>query len=338
MANALLGLCLALTAALWPALAAAADASVAPRFLRIATGTTSGTYFPVGTMIANAISNPPGTPGCAQGGSCGVPGLIAVAATSQGAVENVRNLLRGGVETALVQADVAFWAYTGRQLFARGPKGEELRAIASLYPETLHVVVRRDAGIESIAKLRGKRVSLGPRESGSAVDARLVLGAHGLKEGDIKAEYLSPAASADRMRAGELDALFMVGGHPVPAIAGLAEGLPLDILPVEGVEAQKLIDGNPFFTPTVIPGHTYRNVGDRITLSVSALWVTSAKLDDELVYQMTVALWHPASQSALRHGHPTGRLIRLDTALDGVAIPLHDGAQRFYREAGRLPE
>ncbi|MEE9140790.1 MAG: TAXI family TRAP transporter solute-binding subunit [Alphaproteobacteria bacterium] len=311
-------------------------------YWRIGTGAASGTYFPVGSLIANAISNPPGSRPCEKGGGCGVPGLIAVAQSTHGSVENVDSIGAGKLESGLSQADVAYWAYTGQWVYARKEPVTSLRAIANLYPESLHVVVRRDAGIKSIADLRGKRVSLGEKESGTEVGAKVILGAYGLTEADVEAYHLTPGQAADRLRDGGIEAFILVAGAPVTAIADLAvamaaEGGPgIDLVPIAGPAANLIRENYAFFTRTRIPGGVYRGIGSTPTFSVGAQWVVSADVDEELVYGITRALWHETSRVLLDSGHPKGREIRLENALDGIAIPLHAGAQRYYREVGLI--
>ncbi len=133
------------------------------KFLRIGTGAIGGTYFPVGGLIANAISSPPGSRSCEAGGSCGVPGLIAVTQSTQGSVENVIAVGGGELETALTQADIAYFAYFGKGVLAKRGRLSNLRAIANLFPEMVHLVVRRESGIWEVAGLKGKRVNLGER-------------------------------------------------------------------------------------------------------------------------------------------------------------------------------
>src|SRR6266404_2032040 len=129
-------------------------------FFRIGTGGTAGTYFPIGGLIANAISNPPGSRTCADGGSCGVPGLVATAVASNGSVNNVTAIAADSMQSGFVQSDVAYWAYNGTGIYDGRPKVDVLRAIANLYPESFHLVVRKGAGIKSIRDLKGKRMSL----------------------------------------------------------------------------------------------------------------------------------------------------------------------------------
>ena len=131
------------------------------KFLRIGTGAIGGTYFPVGGLIANAISSPPGSRSCEAGGSCGVPGLIAVTQSTQGSVENVIAVGRGELETALTQADIAYFAYFGKGVLAKQGRLANLRAIANLFPEMVHLVVRRESAIWEVEGLKGKRVNLG---------------------------------------------------------------------------------------------------------------------------------------------------------------------------------
>ena len=149
-------------------------------FFRIGTGGTVGTYFPIGGLIANAISNPPGSRACADGGSCGVPGLVATAVASNGSVANVAGIATGSMQSGFVQSDVAYWALNGTGIYEGRPKVDVLRAIANLYPESFHLVVRKGAGIKSIRDLKGKRMSLDEPGSGTLVDARLILAAYGM--------------------------------------------------------------------------------------------------------------------------------------------------------------
>ncbi len=306
-------------------------------YFRIATGTTDGTYFPIGTLIASAISNPPGSRDCADGGSCGVPGLIAVVQASKGSVENVGLIAKGAVESGLSQADVAYMAYNGLGRFRGGAPYDGLRVIATLFPEMVQIAVRKYSGIYAVEDLRGKRVSLGEVGSGTALDAEVIMAAYGLKLNDYKVVYFNLGESADRLRLGKLDAFFIIAGTPVPAIEDLAEQTNIALLPIHGATADRLREKFSFFAAATLPAGVYRNVGDTKTLSVGAQWLVSTRLSESQAYEMTRALWHPSTRRLFDHGHPVGRLIQLESALDGLAIPLHDGAKRYYREVGALP-
>ncbi len=311
-------------------LAAAAAATVAAsgmgwaqqKFFRIGTGGTAGTYYPVGGMIANAISS---------------DRISASAVASNGSVANVNAIAGGQAESGFAQADVATWAYTGTGVYEGKGRVEELRAIANLYPESVHLVVRKGLGVKTPADLKGKRVSLDEPGSGTLINARTILAAYGVTEKDIKPEYLKPNQAGEKLKDGSVDAFFFTGGYPAGAIAELAAtGAGIELVPIAGPEADKLRESAKFFAPDEIPAGTYKDIGAVKTLAVGAQWVTSAKIDADLVYEVTKATWSDKTRAVLDAGHAKGKVIRKETALQGLGIPLHPGAERFYREAGLL--
>ena len=307
------------------------------QFFRIGTGGTAGTYYPIGGLIANAISNPPGSRACEEGGSCGVPGLIATAVASNGSVGNVNSINGGTLEAGFSQSDVAYWAQTGTGLWEGQPPVEKLRLIANLYPESIHLVARKDAGIASVADLKGKKVSLDEPGSGTLVDAKIILEAFGLTESDVSPEYLKPDQAADRMRDGAMDAFFFVGGYPAGAIAELSSQHDVVLVPITGPEVDKLRESYTFFATDNFPAGTYKGQdADVPTISVGAQLVTSADLSEDLVYGIAKALFNDTTQKLFAAGHAKGKNITLDNAVQGAGIPFHPGAEKFYREAGKL--
>jgi TRAP transporter TAXI family solute receptor len=306
------------------------------KFFTIGTGGTAATYYPVGGVIANAISNPPGSRACDEGGSCGVPGLIASAVSSRGSVDNVNAIVSGLRNSGFAQSDVAYWAYTGTGTMAGQPPAADLRAIAALFPEHIHLVALADSGINSVADLKGKRVSLDEPGSGTFVDANLILEANGLTEGSFTAEALKPDAASDALRNGQIDAFFFVGGYPTGAIVELASAVKIKLVPIAGPGAEALISKYGFFSASDIPEGAYEGVGTTTTVAVGAQWITSAKEDEALIYDITKALWNAKTRVLLDVGHAKGKSITAETALDGIGIPLHPGAERFYKEAGML--
>ena len=305
-------------------------------FFRIGTGGTAGTYFPIGGLIANAISNPPGSRTCADGGSCGVPGVVATAVASNGSVANVNAINSGSMQSGFTQSDVAYWAYNASGIYDGRPKVDTLRAIANLYPESFHLVARKGSGIKSIKDLKGKRMSLDEPGSGTLVDARLILAAYGMTEKDVKAEYLKPQQSADKLKDGALDAFFSVSGWPQGAIAELAATTGIDLVAIDGPEAENLIKQFSFFAADEIPDGAYKGVAGVKTVSVNAIWATSSKQADQLIYNITAALWNPSTRKLLDSGHAKGKAIKLETAIVGLGIPLHAGAEKFYKEKGLI--
>jgi TRAP transporter TAXI family solute receptor len=310
------------------------------RFFRIGTAATTGTYFQIGGMLANAISKPPGSRDCDRGGSCGVAGLVAVAQATQGSVENVEAVGAARFESALAQSDIAFGAYSGSGLFKGKPPIKSLRAIAALFPESVHLVVGADGPIHGLKDLRSKRVGLGEKESGTLVDARLILDAAGIAEKDVKGDYRSLSLDAAALGHDEIDAFFLFGGYPVPAISELAASTPSRLVPLGDDIADRLTRKYSFFTADTIPAGTYHGIDEPTpTIGTRALWIVNADIPDDLVYSITKALWHETSRKILDQGHPMGQRIRLETALQGVVVPLHPGAERFYRDVGmQIPE
>ncbi len=295
----------------------------AQQFFRIGTGGTAGTYYPVGGMIANAVSQP--------------GKIVATAAATNGSVANVNGISGGSLESGFSQSDVATWAQKGTGIFEGKPHVPGLRMIANLYPETIHVVVKKGSGIKSVTDLKGKRVALDEPGSGTLINARLVLAAYGVLETDIKPEYIKPNQAGDKMKDGSLDAFFFTGGAPAGAIAELASsGSGIELLPIDGPQAQGLRMASPFFANDTIPAETYKGVAAVNTLAVGAQWVTSDKADAETVYQITKALFSDATQKTLQAGHAKGKMITLKNAVQGVGIPFHPGAERYYREVGAL--
>ncbi len=306
------------------------------QFFTIGTGGTSFTYYPVGGVIANAISKPPGSRPCDDGGSCGVEGLIASAVSSRGSVDNVNAIMSGLRDSGFAQSDVAYWAYTGTGTMEGEEPATDLRTIAALFEEHIHLVALADSGINAVADLKGKRVSLDEPGSGTYVDANLILEANGLSQDDIEPEQLKGAAATEALRNGKVDAIFVVAGYPTGAIVELASAADIKLVPIDGEGADGLTGEHGFFSASEIPGDAYEGVEGAATIAVGAQWYTHADKDEELIYQITQALWNEKSRKLLDVGHAKGAAITTESALNGVGVPLHPGAERFYKEAGLL--
>ena len=304
------------------------------QFHRIATGASGSTHYTIGGAIANAVSSPPGARACEQGGSCGVPGLVAVVQTTKGGIENVEAVNGGDAESALIEADLVYWAFRGTGLFKDREPAGRLRAIANLFASAVHVIVPSGSAILSIADLKGKRVSLGPPDSGTAATAKTVLQAYGLSPTDIEANYYPPGQASDLFEAGELDAFFVLGGLPDTVVSDLAARVSLRFLPINGTAREDLTSFYPFFKSARIDSGVYPNVGFTPTVGINTQWIISADADEALVYGLTEALWHERNRMLLEAGHAEGKEIMLESALEHIAIPLHPGAKRFYEEQG----
>src|SRR5271163_564200 len=245
-------------------------------FFRIGAAATAGSFFEIGGILASAISKPADSLPCDQGGSCGVPGLVAVAQATQGSVENLRMVASDQIESGIAQPDVVSWAVAGTGVFADEGPLKKLRAIASLFPESLHVVVRADGPIQTLAELKGRHISLGQTGSGTLVDARIVLAASGLSEQDMSVEYLRSGTAAADLSDVSLESFFLIGGIPIPAVRALAATTPIRLIPIPDDVLSRMQEKYGPYSRSVIPADTYPGVGIATpTIGFYALWVVS---------------------------------------------------------------
>lgn len=305
------------------------------RMLLMGSGSVGGNYFVLGELIGGVISHPNGSLPCGQGGTCGIEGVQAINLTSAGSLANLQALKAGKISSGFAQSDIAYWAYTGTGVFAGKEKNADLRAIASLYPEAMHIVVRKDLNLQSVADLKGKRVSVGSRNSGTLSLARIVLEAYNLAEDDLKTEYLNNQQSIAKLKKGELDAMFFSVGAPAPAFTHLFdESDDFTLLSIDRVAQKKIFQTGHYFSQHTIDAGVYHDVPEVDTVSVFALWLCSANLDEELVYKMTKALWGHTSRQLLDSSY-IGEKVNIKNSLKGIGIPLHKGAKRYYNEIGK---
>ncbi len=310
-----------------------------PTFFRIGTGSAGGTYFPIGGTIANGISAPPGARPCDEGGQCGVPGLIAIAQSTTASVFNNTAVQNGELEAGLAAADVTRSMYLGEGKFDGKPH-PNLRIVANLFPEDLHLVLPDGASLEGIGDLAGKRVGIAQAGSGTQVAVEMILEEWGLTRDDYDEAELNNSQSAERLADGQLDAYFYAAGWPVSAMVQLATTKGMELHSFSDADLAQINALIPAYIPSMIPAGVYEGVDYEVkTPAVSALLVVSADLSEDLVYGITAALWNDNTRKLLDNGHAKGKQITPDTALDGIAnlgVPLHAGAEKFYREAGLL--
>jgi hypothetical protein len=238
----------------------------------------------------------------------------------------------GRSESALVQADVANWAFHGEGAFKKAGPHTNLRAIARLYDEGVHLVVSTESGITSVSGLKGKRVSLDRSGSGTRPDAQLVLKAYKVRDRDLTLVNKDADHAADLMLKGELDAFFYVGGWPSPTIADLTARGVATVAPIDGDEALRLVRDQPFMSAVRMPAGTYDNVDAVETLAVGALWLVHADVSEALVYGIAQSLFHEKNRDQLDRGHAKGQSVRIEDAVNGISIPLHRGAARYFEE------
>lgn len=325
--------------ALATALAAGTAVAQDPTFFRIGTGSAGGTYFPIGGTIANGISAPPGSRACDEGGQCGVPGLIAIAQSTTASVFNNTAVENGELEAGLAAADVTRSMYLGEGKFDGKPH-PKLRIVANLFPEDLHLVMPKGASLGGLADLAGKRVGIAQAGSGTQVAVEQMLAEWGVTRDNMDEAELNNSQSAERLADGQLDAYFYAAGWPVSAMVQLSTTKGMELHSFSDEDLAKINEIIPAYIPSKIPAGVYEGVDyDVKTPAVSALLIVSSDLSEELVYGITKAMWNDNTRKLLDNGHAKGKQITPDTALDGIAalgVPLHAGAEKFYREAGLL--
>lgn len=326
-------------AAIAATLAAGTALAEDPKFFRIGTGSAGGTYFPIGGTIANGISAPPGSRPCDKGGQCGVPGLIAIAQSTTASVFNNAAVQNGELEAGLAGAYSTRDMYLGVGKF-EGKPHPKLRVVANLYPEDLHLVLAKGTKIDNLGDLKGKRVGIAQAGSGTQVAVEAMLGLWGVNRDNIDEAELNNSQSAERLADGQLDAYFYAAGWPVSAMVQLATTKGMDLHSFTDEDMAKINKAVPAYIPSMIPAGAYEGVDyDAKTPAVSALLVVSSDLSEDFVYAIAKALWNDNTRKLLDNGHAKGKQITLETALDGVAalgVPLHDGAKKFYKEAGMM--
>jgi TRAP transporter TAXI family solute receptor len=209
--------------------------------------------------------------------------------------------------------------------------------IAALYPETLHLVAAPSAKIETVSDLRGKRVALGVKDSADFVRARAVLAAYGLSERRVNPVYERPERAATMLEQGKLDAFFVSGGAPMPLVTALTGAHKAVLVPLTGKGRDRLLKNAPGLEADVIPAGLYPGMAAVPAVRGQVLWMVRDTAQPDLVYALTRALFDPGNRPLLDQVGRDGRAIRLDRAQGALPAPLHDGAARFYREAGKLP-
>ncbi|QTN01209.1 TAXI family TRAP transporter solute-binding subunit [Sediminibacillus dalangtanensis] len=286
------------------------------QFLSVLTGGTEGTYYPLGGTFAQIIND-------------NLDNAEANAQSTGASVENMKTMRDGDAELAFTQTDIAAYAAEGSVMF-EGDQIDNIQAIGTLYPETIQIVTTADSGIETVADLEGKVVSVGAPGSGTNASATDILEVYGLSMDDIEARDLDFGDSTSGIQDGTIDAAFITSGTPTGAVESLAATTDVNIVRFDEEKIQELIDAHPYYAEDTIKEGTYDLEEDVKTVAVQAMLVTSADLSEDLVYDVTKAIFENTDQIS----HPKGEFISADTALDGVGIDLHPGAKKYFDEKG----
>ncbi|MDR1731616.1 MAG: TAXI family TRAP transporter solute-binding subunit [Synergistaceae bacterium] len=289
-------------------------------FINIATGGTGGTYYPLGGAFADIWNN-------------NIPGVNATVQTTGGSVANINLLKTGEVEMAIAQNDVCYYAKEGIVLFPNG-KFPDLKGVASLYSEPIQLVTQASANISSVKDLKGKKVAIGAIGSGSEACARQVLKAAGIDaDKDIDAKFLSFNEAATAMKDRQIDATFVLVGVPTAAIVDLATTNEIKLTPVDEDVIENLFKNYSYYVRFTIPANTYRGqTKDIQSVAVRSIIAVKADFDADLLYKMLETMY--ANKQRIINSHAAGKFIIEETALEGMSIELHPGAQKFFKDKG----
>ena len=315
---------LKITLALAAAAALATTAVAQQRmFFGIATGGTGGTYYPLGGMLAQLISNKAVVDG---------KKVSATAESAGASVANVKLLGNKEIESAFVAADILDAAYNGKGQF-NGAAIKNVRALGALYPETVQLITRADMGINSVKDLKGKSISSGSPGSGQYQLLTDLLQVHGMTRADVKEDLSSFTQAVDKIKDGNLHATLITAGVPTSAVSDFAQSHALKVIPLAGKEIAELQKQQPYYANVKLPANSYKGqTADVDTLAVMAVWATHDGVSDNVAYEVTKALYE--NIAIMGQVHVQGKNIGLGTALAVGTAPMHPGALKYFKEKG----
>ncbi len=282
------------------------------------TGGTTGTYYAFGNVLSGYMTE--------------ASGISLKVVSTDGSAANIYGIDDGLYQLATVQSDVMAYAWEGSKSFEEDGEIHSFKVIGGLYEEAVQIVTM-DSSIKTVADLAGKTVSIGAPGSGVYFNAIDVLGAYGLTEEDIKAEYLSFGDSTDAMKDGKIDAAFIVAGPPTTAITELATTNGVYLVNIEDSVADELIASCPYYNKYVIPAGTYAGLDeDTYTVSIKATMIVSSDASEEDVYNLTAGIFD--NIEAITSAHAKGAELSLENATSGMPVPFHEGAAKYFSEHG----
>ncbi|MDD3432529.1 MAG: TAXI family TRAP transporter solute-binding subunit [Tepidiphilus sp.] len=303
------------------ALCTCAAVAQAQTYITVLTGGTSGVYYPLGVALSKIYSE-------------AIPGAKTSVQATKASAENLNLLQAGRGEVGFSLGDAIAHAWAGNEEAGFKQKLDKLRGLAAIYPNYIQIVASKESGIRTLQDLRGKRLSVGAPRSGTELNARAVLAAAGLSYADLgKVEYLPFGESVELMKNRQLDATLQSAGLGVASIRDLATNVPIVVVPVPAEVVAKI--GDPAYQPAAIPAGTYMGQEQDVpTVAIRNLLVTHSGVPEEVVYLMTKSIFEHLDELAAAHSAARG--IEREKATDGFPIPLHPGAERYYREVGVL--
>ncbi|MGI6854036.1 TAXI family TRAP transporter solute-binding subunit [Mesorhizobium sp. 1B3] len=292
----------------------------AQEFINVLTGGTSGVYYPLGVALSEIYGQ-------------SIEGARTQVQATKASVENLNLLQQGKGEIGFTLGDSLKLGWEGDTEAGFPGKLDKLRGIAAIYPNYIQIVASQDSGVKSLADLKGKSLSVGAPASGTELNARAIFEAAGMKYEDLgKVEYLPFAESVELIKNRQLDATLQSAGLGVASIRDLATSVPINVVAVPEEIVAKI--GAPYISVT-IPAGTYEGQSaDVATAAVGNFLVSHEGVSEETAYKMTKALFENLDKLAAAHA--AAKAIKVENAMEGMPVPLHPGAERYYREVGVL--
>ena len=286
--------------------------------LMFGTGGTAGTYYAYGGILSQYMTKHSDTK--------------VTAVSTGGSKVNIQSIQDGDYQLGFAQSDVLAYAWEGTKSFEKDGGTQDFRVLGGLYAETVQIITM-DESITEVSQLKGKSVSIGEAGSGVYFNAMDVLNAAGLTIDDIKPQYQSFEASKEALKDGKIDAAFLTAGAPTTAITELATTNGVSLIHVDGELRDKILADCPYYSALQIPAGTYPGIDEPIeTITVKATLIVDANLDDEIVYQLTSAIFDNAENITIENAK--GKELSVENATEGMAAPFHTGAARYYAEHG----
>lgn len=287
------------------------------RLFNIATSGTGGTWYPLGGALANLMNK-------------NIPNMNATAQTTGGTVANINLLQQHKVDMAFLQNDTALYATNGTKMF-KDKAVKNMRGLAALYPETIHIVTLKSTGIKSIKDFKGKRIAVGPSSGGTKFNASQVLEAYGMTFDDIKPQYLSFGEASNALKDGNVDAAFVVSGFPNGAVMEVSTQRDVVFIPIDSDKQDYLVNKYPFFTKKSIDAGTYINQNMEIpSVASKTLLVATENMDEETAYNILKTIY--ANIDKLSIVLASAKEIKKETSKQGMTIEWHKGAEKFFNE------
>ncbi|MCB8817166.1 TAXI family TRAP transporter solute-binding subunit [Desulfosporosinus shakirovi] len=293
--------------------------------VNIATGTTSGAYYPIGNALAKIWSDK-------------VPGVKASAQATEASAANMNFLQQNEAEVAFTMANVAVYAYEGQDTF-KGRANKDLRGMTFLYPNVTQIVVRKDSGINSLKDLEGKRFAPGATGSGTVTNSKEVLGAYGLNfwetdKSNVKADYVGFTEASELLKNKQVDAANFSGAMPLAAIMDVSNSIDIKLISLEPEIIKEIVTQYPFYYEVVIPKGTYKGQDEEVhTVALANLLLTRADLSEELIYDLTKGIYENLPD--LLNAHSITKNIKKEDSNKGMGpLPLHPGSIKYFKEVG----